>query len=201
MNNFEDIQNSWLAQPLADAAQPVSINNVQSKWQQHQRKVLINNWKITAGFTVVFVVVGMVYLAFKERYHWPFHASIAAMYGLMFVFLGVTWKSYALKKESFEHSSAEFIDYQISKLNWQRKTLTTFVWIYNVLLWLALSLYTVEITRTGSLTFTLTALSVTTAYLVGLTIWARFYKQKKQIKEIDEIISELKDLQIQLLKG
>jgi hypothetical protein len=117
------------------------------------------------------------------------------MYCLLVIFLIVSWKSYGFKKENLEVSSVDFIDYQISKLQWQRKVLTTYVWVYCALLWIVLSFYVVEVTSRGSVLFTLTALAVTTAYFLGVTIISWFRKNKKQIRQIDEMMYDLKQLQ------
>jgi hypothetical protein len=154
---------------------------VQSKWQQHQRKVLINNRKITGGFIFALIGIGVIYFLFKDHYHWPFHASIAIIYLLLIVFLIVTWKSYAFKKDNFETTSLNFINYQLSKLKWQRKTLTTYVWIYNVLLWLALCLYTVEVTQNGSFLFVATALFCYNCIRVRLVYLDQALQAKKTI--------------------
>jgi len=140
------------------------------------------------------LTIGWVFFAFRHQYRWPFEVSIAAIYCLILIFLIVSWRSYGFKKERLDVSSLDFIDYQISKLHWQRKVLTTYVWIYYVLLWLALSLYIMEITRQGSILFTLTALGITTAYIMGVALWTRFRKTKKQLLQIDEIIYDLKQL-------
>jgi MFS family permease len=194
MNTFEDIQTNWLSQPVHDMVQPSEIQFVQSKWQKQQRKVLFSNLAMSAGFLAALIVIGWVYFSFRNQYGWPFEISIAAMYCLMIVFSIVAWKSYAFKKENLETSSADFIQYQLSKLAWQRKILTTYIWIYIVLLWLALFFYLIEVTGRGSLLFKLTALGGTTAYIVGISLWSWFRKNKKQLRLTDEIINELKQI-------
>lgn len=200
MNSFEDIQKNWLSQPVNDVVQPSEIQFVQNKWQKQQRKVLFANLAMSFGFLIALITIGWVFFAFRHQYGWPFEVSIAVIYCLIIIFLIVSWRSYGFKKESLEVSSVDFIHYQISKLHWQRKVLTTYVWIYCVLLWLALSLYTVEITRRASILFTLTALGITTAYLTGIALWSWFRKTKKQLRQIDEIIYDLKQLHHSLNK-
>ena len=195
MNSFEDIQKDWLSQPVSEVVKPTETQFAQDKWQKHQRKVLRTNLSISAAFLAVMIFVGWVYFAFRHKYRWPFEVSIAAMYCLLVIFLIVSWKSYGLKKENLEVSSVDFIDYQLSKLQWQRKVLTTYVWVYCALLWIVLSFYVVEVTSRGSVLFTLTALAVTTAYFLGVTLISWFRKNKKQIRQIDEMMYDLKQLQ------
>ncbi|HEX6429580.1 MAG TPA: hypothetical protein VF008_17935 [Niastella sp.] len=194
MNSFEDIQKNWLSQPVNDMVTPSEIQFVQNKWQQHQRKVLFANLAMSIAFLAALIIVGWVYFAFRHQYGWPFDVSIAAVYCLLIIFLIVAWRSYGFKKENLEVSSADFIDYQICKLEWQRKILSTYVWIYSVLLWFALSFYVVEVTSRASILFTLTALGITTGYLIGITLWSWFRKNKKRLQQIDEIINDLKQL-------
>ncbi len=197
MDNFDDLQKSWLAQ-APEHLPATSLKAVQTKWQQHQRKVLFSNLGMSAAFLAAFIVIGWVYVAFRHQYRWPFTVSIACTYALLLVFLGVVWRNYGFKKEDLGEPSTGFIRYQLKKLNWQRKTLTTYIWIYNVLLWLALSMYTIEVTRRGTWLFTLMALGGITAYIAGITAWSHFYRQKKQLRAIDEMKTELETLRIEL---
>jgi MFS family permease len=194
MNSFEDIQKNWLSQPVIDRVTLSEVQFVQNKWQKQQRKLLFSNLRMSAGFLGVLIIVGWVYFSFRHQYGWPFAVSIAAIYCLLIVFLIVAWRSYGFKKENLEGSSADFIDYQLSKLEWQRKVLSTYVWIYCVLLWIALTFYIVEVTNRASILFTLTALGITTAYIFGVTLWSWFRKNKKRIQQIDEIIRDLKQI-------
>jgi MFS family permease len=195
MNSFEDIQKDWLSQPLNEVVKPAETKLTQDKWQKRQRKVLRSNLFITIAFLIVVILSGCLYFQFRHMYRWPFDVSIVAMCSLAIIFLIVSWKSYGFKKENLEVSSVDFIDYQINKLQWQRKILKTYVWVYWVLLWIVLGFYTVEVTSHGSLLFTLTALGVITAYFIGVSLISWFLKNKKQIRKIDEIIDELKQLQ------
>ncbi|HEY8893359.1 MAG TPA: hypothetical protein VIM79_01045 [Niastella sp.] len=194
MNSFEDIQKNWLSQPVNDLVKPTEIQYVQNKWQKYQRKVLFANLGSSIGLLAALIVIGWVYFSFRHQYRWPFEASIATVYCLIIIFLIVSWKSYGFKKENLEVSSTDFIKYQISKLEWQRKMLTRYVWVYSVLLWIAISFYIVEVTKKGSVLFTLTALGITTAYILGVGLWSWFRKSKKQLRQIDDIIYDLKQL-------
>ena len=194
MNSFENIQKNWLSQPVNDMENPTEIQFVQNKWQAHQRKVLLANLAMSVGFLAALIVVGCVYVAFRHQYGWPFEVSIVAIYCFLIIFLNAAWRSYGFTKENLEVSSVDYIDYQISKLEWQRKMLNTYVWIYCVLLWLALSFYTVAVTGKGPVLFTWSALGIITVYFLGMALWAWFRKNKKQLRQIDELIYDLKQL-------
>lgn len=194
MKSFEDIQESWLSQPVNEKGVVPDLRVVQSKWQKRQRKLLNSNLRMTVGFAVAMGVIGWVYLSFHGKYGWAFDVSIAIVYLLMFVFLWVAWRSYGFRKESFEDSSVECIDYQVRKLEWQRKTLTTYVWVYNLLLWMALCLYSLEITKNASVWFTVAAIGAITVYIGGISLWVRLVRQKKQVRGIDEMVGELRGM-------
>jgi hypothetical protein len=53
-------------------------------------------------------------------------------------------------------------------------------------------MYIIEITRRGTLLFTLTAIGVNTLYVVGFSLWSKYYKNKKKIQAIDTMLAELK---------
>jgi hypothetical protein len=143
-------------------------------------------------FLLTFSVIGWIYLSFQNKYRWPFDLSIAAISSLMILALIVAWKSYSFKTQDLGVSSIEYLQHQVKKLEWQRKTLTIYIWIYNLLLWLAITMYIIEITRRGTLLFTLTAIGVNTLYVVGFSLWSKYYKNKKKIQAIDTMLAELK---------
>jgi len=114
------------------------------------------------------------------------------------LFLFATWRGYGFKKEYLDIDSTHYIDYQLQKLNWQRKIITLFTPVYSLLLWLILVMYTIEVTKKGSAEFRYSALIVTSIYIFGVTFWAQFKKKKKQLARIDELLTELKNMQKEL---
>ncbi|WP_316741378.1 hypothetical protein [Pedobacter antarcticus] len=195
MTNFEDLQKNWLSQPVSTSVQQEAITTaLPDKWQRNQRRVFWSNICMSIGFLMALIVIGWVYFTFRDKYEWPFELSIAAVYCSMIIFLFVSWRSYAFKKENRGESSIDFIQHQLQKIRWQRKTLTAYVWIYNITLWFALSIYIMEITKGASFLFTFTAFAVTTLYIFGITLWIRNYRHKKYLIEIDEVIAGLETL-------
>ncbi|WP_342332637.1 hypothetical protein [Pedobacter sp. FW305-3-2-15-E-R2A2] len=192
MNSFEDIQNNWLSQQVIEELKITDIQSAQNKWQKHQHKLWISNVVMSICFLLTFSVIGWIYLSFQNKYRWPFDLSIAAISSLMILALIVAWKSYSFKTQDLGVSSIEYLQHQVKKLEWQRKTLTIYIWIYNLLLWLAITMYIIEITRRGTLLFTLTAIGVNTLYVVGFSLWSKYYKNKKKIQAIDTMLAELK---------
>jgi hypothetical protein len=198
--NFEDIKKNWQTQPVGATAAAVIIKpELKSKWQQHQQKVLRTNICMSLGFLPAMIAIAWVYISFKDEFHWPFKVSIATMYTLMLVFAAVSWRSYAFKKENFEDSSKDYVDYEIKKLSWQRKLITTYSWIYMALLWFALTMYIFEITTGGNDLLRYSAIGISTLYIVGITFWARRKKQKKQLSTIDNLVAELEAMQKKII--
>jgi hypothetical protein len=115
------------------------------------------------------------------------------------VFAAVSWRSYGFKKENFEDSSKDYVDYQIKKLNWQRKLITTYSWVYMVLLWVALTMYIFEITNGGSALFRYSAFGISTLYIVGINIWSRRKKQRKQLSAIDHLTADFEAIKKKII--
>ena len=198
--NFEDIKKDWQTQPVAATADSVKIRpELKSKWEKHQERVLRMNICMSLGFLAAMIGIGWVYLSFNDEYHWPFKVSIATCYFLMLVFAAVSWRSYAFKKENFEDSSKDYVDNQLKKLSWQRKLITTYSWVYLVLLWLALTMYIFEITTGGSALFRYSALGVCTLYMVGISIWSRRKKQRKQLWAIDQLTADFEAIKKKIM--
>jgi len=198
--NFDDIQKSWQAQPV-NALEDVSQlkEGLKTLWEKHQRKTLRNNIWVTVSFIVTLAAIGWIYVAFNKQYGPMFTLSIIMIYVLLTVYLYVLWKGFAYRQNNLEAASQEYIDYQISKLNWRRKTITVYSWVYATILWIALVIYIIELTRTGSALFRYTALGITTAYAFGITWWGRFVKCKKQLIEIDDMTHDLQSIKDKLL--
>jgi putative flippase GtrA len=194
--NFEELQKSWKTQPVKIITDPGKLKGeFEGRWHKHQQKVLRTNICMTLGFIAAMLVMAWVYITYQKEFHWPFKVSLATAYILMIIFSAVSWQSYAFKKENFEDSSDVYIGYQLKKLNWQRKLITYYSWIYVVLLWLAMVMYIWEITARGTATFRFSALAVTSAYIFGITWWNKRKKEKKQLGTIDSMAADLKDLQ------
>jgi len=197
--NFEDLQNSWQGQRIKEPADADQFKMaMETKWSRHQRKLLRSNIFLTLCFALTMPGITLVYLTYQDDFGWAFKLSIIFINILMVVFLLVYWRSYGFKKENLEHPSTSYISYQLKKLKWQRKTVTTYSQVYAVLLWINVMCYSWEVTSKAPPMFRYTALAVFTIYIFGINIWQRLTKQKRRIKDIDEIISELNHLKKEL---
>jgi len=154
---------------------------------------------MSLGFLAAMIGIAWVYISFNDEYHWPFKVSLVAAYVLMLVFAAVSWRSYGFKKENFEDSSKDYVDFQLKKLNWQRKLITTYSSIYLVLLWVALTMYIFDITTGGSALFRYSALGVCTSYIVGISIWSRRKKQRKQLSAIDQLTADFETIKKKII--
>jgi len=196
--NFEDLQKSWQGQPINVNTDQLK-SSLQTKWQKYQRKLLSRIIISNVLLAITLIVLGWVYLSFHEQFGWPFKVSIAAMYAIILIIIYLYWRSYAFRKENMEASSTGYISYQLDKLKTQRKVLTRYNWIYFALLWLSLMMYLWEVTGNGPSVFRWTALLSTSAYILGVCLWYGLKKQKKQLTEIDEIVTELEHIKKQLI--
>lgn len=197
--NFKDLQESWQAQSVKTLIDPYKLSEQKNRWQIRQRKLLRSNVIMSLGFMAAMIEMAWVYISYNQEFGWTFKVSLGAIFVLMIIIAIIAWKSYAFKKENLEVSSDHFISYQIRKLNWQRNMLTKYIWIYTVLIWLALVMYTLGTTSSGTLTFRLTALAIITAYIFGITWWIRIKKHKKQLLELNSLTADLENMKEKLL--
>ena len=193
--DFDELQKNWQAQPINMPENWQSINaGLTEQWHKQQRSVLRSNLFTTIGFAGAVINFVWVYITFHKGHTVFFGGSLLFMSVLLVVYLGVLWQGYALKKNDPTVSSMVYINQSIKKLVWRRKTITHFGWIYAILLWAALMLYMQEVTTGGSLAFRIGAPLVTTVYIFGIMIIMRKTKQKKQLKKIDSLITDLQVL-------
>ena len=193
--NFEDLQKSWQGQPVDTLSSNHESKIVlENTWQKHQRTVFRRNVMMTICFAFVCIGLAWVYLECYKQYGLPFLVSILCMYILLAVYIFIVWWGYGFTEENTTETSAKFIDYQLKKLAWQRNLITTYIWVYTVLLWLSLVMYTWEVTARGTATFRIMAIAIITIYIFVFTLYSRYIKQKKGLKELDQIIYDLKHI-------
>lgn len=198
---FEDMMKQWANQPIVDAAKLAKRREkVRNDWAKHKRKTLISNVCVTIGFVGCFVVFAWVYLSFRQGYGPLFDISILLMYALLIVYLFVTWKGYSYRQSYAGQESLDYVNHQIAKLKWQRKNLTTYSLVYTLLLWLLLCCYLYEITHKGTWLLQSLAYGLSTAYIVGITWWARKVKVPKTLVKIDDMMNDLEAIREELEK-
>ena len=198
--NFKDLQESWKTQPVKLIIDPYKLSEQKSRWQIHQRKMLIGNIIKSMACLVTIIGITWAYQSHKQEFGWPFKVSTVAINLLMFIFCAISWKSYAFKKENLETSSHHFINYQIRKLHWQRNIITKYLWVYTVLIWLALVMNILETTSLRTATYRCTVLAITTAYVFGVTWWIWIKKYKKSLSAYNGLIADLENMKEKLLE-
>jgi hypothetical protein len=195
MMDFEELQKSWQSQPLTSPGEITAVQeSVAGKWRKQQRGVLWSNIFTTIGFIAVFVVFGKIHIAFHAGRTILFDGSLVAMSLVMFVYLWVIWKGVALKKADFSAPVNNYLDHYLKTLHWRKKLITTYSWIYGVLLWTALMLYMLDVTHGGSVLFQAAAMGGTTAYIFGVLTITRYTSGRKKLRKIDELMLELEQL-------
>lgn len=198
--NFEELKSRWQTQPINSAGE---INEMKttfnSKWNKYQQSLYRTNICMTLGFLAATIVITWVYFAFQAEFGLAFKLSLASTCLLMIVFATIAWRSYDFKKECLEVASTDFIKYQLKKLRWQRKVTSKYIWIYMVLLWLAVMTYMWEILAPATTTMKYSAMGVTTLFLL-IVGFGDARKQKARLARLDEMTAEL-ELQQKALFG
>jgi len=193
--NFEDLKYSWKSQQVTSPGNSSELKlKLETDWNKYQRKVLRSNILLSICFALTFAGIACFYFYYRDKFGIAFQLSIVFLYVLMSVYMAVTWKSYAFRRDHRTATSTDYIDYQLQKLRWQRQILTTYSQIYAVLLWLDLMCYTWEITKHGTATFRFTAMIIFTLYIAGVNVWHKLTKRKKALEAIDTIVAELDEL-------
>jgi hypothetical protein len=171
--------------------EPDRIDALMDKWTKRQRKLKRNNILVSLAFIAVFADLAWVYISFRAGHTALFGGSILAMGLCMLMYLWVMWRGVSYETYDPAAASNIYIDKYLQKLFWQRTTITTYSWIYAMLLWLAFMFYSYELTRNASLTMKITIPAAVTVYIFGMFTLFRFTKKKKQLKIIDELINEM----------
>jgi len=197
--DFEDLKKNWNSQQVNKKDMISLTTDIKSDWEKQQRKLKLSIIFVALSFTLVFIVFIWVYIRFHEGRTIFFSASLCSMAILMIVYFWVLCKGIAYKNESYQSSSIEYLTYQIKKLDWLRKTKTTYIWIYSIILWISLMFYMWDITIGGSLLLKILAPLISTLYIFGTMIFSQKTKIKKQLIAIDGLIEKLKAIKENIL--
>lgn len=193
--DFDELQKSWKEQPINVPENTAGLRKeLDQKWRKQQRGVLISNTFTTIGFVGVIVLFCKIYSSFHEGHTMAFGASLVFMTLLMLVYLGVIWKGTAMKRIDIATAGNAYIDKYLQTLYWRRKTLTTYTWVYSVLLWLGLMFYLHDVLAGGGFWLQAGAYAATTGYIFFMVGVATRKKQRRKIAEIDELIKHLKKM-------
>jgi hypothetical protein len=189
--NFEELKSSWQTQPLNSGMELNELKrDLDSKWNKYQNSLYRTNLCMSLGFVAATIAIVTVYIKFQAEFGLAFKLSLTSTCLLMIVFAAIAWRSYDFKKDNLEVSSNDFIKYQLNKISWQRKVITQYIWIYLVLLWLAVMMYIWEVTSPGTAALKYSALGITTLFMLIVSI-RDGRKQKARLARLDEMTKEL----------
>lgn len=190
MMNFEEIQQSWKSvNPGAGVHRPPETESLLNQIKKQQKAVIRSNVAVTIAFVVTFSVFASLFLAFHAQRGLLFSGSIFFMTVLMMVYLFVMWKGVAFKKMDFTVTAPEFLSHYQKKLVWRKRLITTYTWIYGVLLWLAVMAYMLDVTDGAGPMMRIGAPLITTVYIVAVLFITRFTKGKKQLIKLNELLT------------
>ncbi len=192
--NFDELQKSWKAQPLTVPEQsPEAKAQLLARWRRQQRKVVLSNIGVTAAFVVTMGVLAWVFLSWHTSHGWLFSGSLLCMALLLLVYLWVIWRGVVFHRPVFSLPASAYASRYVAALRWRRKTITTFVWVYMLLLWLSLMLYFTSVLEGTSMLMRISAPVITTAYMVIVKFAIR-KKQRRQLNETDSLIQDFSAL-------
>lgn len=199
--NFDELKSSWQTQPLNSGMEINELKTtLDNKWNKYQQSLYRTNICMTLGFLAATIVITWVFFAFQAEFGLAFKLSLASTCLLMIVFAAIAWRSYDFKKDHLEVASTDFIKYQLQKISWQRKVISQYIWIYMVLLWLAVMTYMVEILAPASATLRYSAIGITTLFLV-IVAFRDARKQKSRLARLDDMAAELEQQQKMLISN
>jgi hypothetical protein len=190
MMNFEEIQQSWKSvSPGAGGHRPPATESLLNQIKKQQRVVIRSNVAVTIAFAATFSVFAWLFFAFHAQRGFLFSGSIFFMTALMMVYLFVMWKGVAFKKMDPTVTAPEFLSHYLKKLEWRKKLITTYTWIYGLLLWLTIMAYMLDVTEGTRPLMRIGAPLITTVYIVAVLFITRFTKGKKQLHNLNELIT------------
>lgn len=198
-NLIENWQNIAPKKELGNSS--IAVVSLQEQLKKQHQKQLKSNWITTVGFAFAISVMCWVMYSWGAVRGIFFSGSILAMITLMLVYLWVIWKNMSIKNSIIPLlDTLQYIDVEISKLEWRKKTISIYTPIYFVVLWSALMLYGADVTQEASWKFKVGYFGTTTAYTLAIYIIKYTKKGKKSINDIDSLLEELKSLKNELSK-
>ena len=189
---FEDLQKSWKAQPVIEIEDISAVQErVVSQWSKQRRKILRSNIGTTIAFSVTFCIMGWVYVTFREGRSLFFGGSLLSVNLLMLVYLFVIWKGVSVKKTDPSVPLSSYLGNYLRQLKWRREVITTYSWVYTVILWLSMMFYEFDVDKGGGILHQVTVPALTTLYIFGMRLWIRNTREKKQLKTLDDLTKDI----------
>lgn len=192
--DFDSLQQQWQAQlsVAPQAAQQSSMPaTLQHRLARQRRRIWISNILTTIGFAAVYVVLYRVYTAFHVGRSLFFTGSIAAMFLLLTVYLGVIWRNITMRPPDPSQPTTRYVLAQVRMLRWRRRVITFYSPAYALLLWVAVMCYGFDVTAGQGPLFTWGYAAAVTVYMVLIQWLAYRFKMRKQLSILDELITEL----------
>lgn len=188
MDEFDVIKNTWKQQTLPENLENLKPDNL-GRFKKQQAKIIFSNLFTSVTFGLVFITLGWVWTSFPNRSLY-FYGGLAFMYLLLIVMLIVLWMGVQYRNPDSSISSKKYITQCLKKLYHRRKTMTTYFYIYVILLFLGLSCYMFDFVEKSSWQSIALMYGSTSGYLL-ISGWLGRKRRKRKLEEIDVLIKEL----------
>ncbi len=193
MKNFEELSSLWITQPQAEQIPADTLlKQVKKGTKSLQRKLLLSILMMVA--ISIFMIVLFLFFLFNS---WLTYAGIFITMSTILIYAILMFRDYRLIAS---HDPTTEINTYLENLKlYQTKNLRMYgmmYYIYTVLLSLGLGLFLIEILKSTSIIFEITAY----AAFLGWILFVTFYWRKRIIKTEQEKILEIIN-RLERLKG
>ncbi|MFT6882695.1 MAG: hypothetical protein ACI83W_001527 [Marinoscillum sp.] len=195
---FDELKTDWQSQKAPKIVLEEKKNALLLRLKQFNRRVKITNIFTTFGLTATSIYLIVIWTQIPDRGIF-FHGSIASMILLMMVSIVMFWRRLIRWNElDFSLDSNAFIETSLRQLKKSKHLFTSFMPIYNIILYVGLIFYTIDITREGSLWFTLLMIAGNTLFVGLIVFFSVRSKLKKNRETLYPLIAELEEFKKKL---
>ncbi|MDA7716933.1 hypothetical protein N8834_00275 [bacterium] len=194
MNDFEDLKNDWKSIQTSSIELNENSNSLAEKLKKLQRKILLGNIITSITFIPTFIILVWLWTSY-EKGSILFYGSLVCMAILLVSTLVLFWyRTLFWKTSELDKNVKSFAKIMIKKLYYYKWITNIYMPIYSIVLTLIVFAYYHAILKDVSFWFSFTAYTLTLGWVIVIGSIYIKRKIKKNKKEIDPILSDLKQI-------
>ncbi|MEW7277985.1 hypothetical protein ABW636_05265 [Aquimarina sp. 2201CG1-2-11] len=194
MNDFDKLKKDWKSVKTTKTELKNDSNSLIERLKKLQRKIITGNIISSILFIPTIFMVGWLWTAY-EKGNTLFYGSLFCLAILILFTIGIFWYRVLFwKTPELDKNVKSFATIMIKKLSYYKWITNIYMPVYSVLLTAILFAYFQTILKDADFWFSFWAYTLTFGWAIGVSFVGIKRKRKKNKKEIDPILHDLKQI-------
>lgn len=194
MSDFEELKNDWKSVKTSNTEMSQNPDSLLEKLKKLHKKILFGNVLTSILFAPTFIILGWLWSAYDNGTPF-FYGSLLSMAILLLITLAILWYRVLFwKTPELNKNVTSFARVMIKKLSYYKWITNMYMPVYLILLASILFVYFQVILKGASFWFTFWAYTLTFCWVLIVGFISMMRKVKKNKKEIDPILQDLRQI-------